>query len=250
MATLLEDINAAMADLITTASQNDIRERRSPPEIFGTIHPRLDYPSFGPKTLSNFSIVFASDPITNHVQATMAVQDPAYINLWAPEGFGQSTPLPVNTHDVFPIQLTLGASPLLSLLGFTGRSHSSRTKPNGTGAQYVVAPSFYQVSINSYVSLYISNLPIPTSSAAGLNQTFKIPLNNQVSTKSVSNVIGQQSINSYYYNEETQFRQKVQIKDSNFVLDKLVVSVYDRTGSVLTNDHVSWSMTIEVEYET
>lgn len=139
-------------------------------------------------------------------------------------------------------------TPLLTLLGFSPGITSQVT----TTQQIMTFPNPYQLSLNTYVNLYFSNVPIPSAaSASGINSTFKIPLNNDNQIMNISNVIGNQSLNVYYYTEENAFVQKVQVSDHNYVFDRLKLSVFDRTGNYLStfSTPLAFSFTLEVEYE-
>jgi len=65
----------------------------------------------------------------------------------------------------------------------------------------------------------------------------------------VSNVIGNQTLTTFFFEEENQFRQNIVITDHQFVLDKLIVSMYDRTGNFLSATPIDYSFSLEVEYE-
>jgi hypothetical protein len=108
----------------------------------------------------------------------------------------------------------------------------------------------YQLSINTYVNVYIENLPISTTNASGLNSTFKIPLSYANQVLNVSNIIGNQTLNTYFFDEQNCFQQVIEITDSNYVMDKLKISVYDRTGNILTAIPLDWSFTLEIAFDT
>jgi hypothetical protein len=200
------------------------------PNIISPFNNSLTY---NKTTIQNFRISFSKNANNGRVNVNFGKNPLSqFINLFGKNG-------------IEPYSLTFtSTSPLLTLLGMT----SGPTSLYDNGNQNLNFPSPYKLSINTYVMLYIQNLPISTTTASGLNGTFKIPLSNNSLVLNVSDVIGTQKMNTYFY-EETQFRQKLQLTDKNFVLDKVKISLYDRTGLLLTALPLDWSFSLEVEFE-
>lgn len=220
----------------TTSILNDINA------AFSTYLDHLNYVSINPfttttydkTTAGNFSINFFSEgDSTVNVNFYLNPGNTNYMNLFGEVGVNSYT-------------LSFTESPLLKLLGMTSQPISNYSI---TGVQNLAFPNHYQLSINTYVILYIQNLPISTTTASGLNSTFKIPLSNNSQTLNVSQVIGNQKMNTYFYDEQTQFIQKLQLSEKNFVLDKVKISVYDRTGLLLNALPLDWSFSLEVEFD-
>ena len=90
--------------------------------------------------------------------------------------------------------------------------------------------------------LYFSNLPVKRTSATGFNFTFKVPLSNSM-------INSDTGINSYFYNEQSNFKQELLFNDSHFIFNNLVVSLYNKYGSIASGTPINYSFTIEIEYE-
>ena len=65
--------------------------------------------------------------------------------------------------------------------------------------------------------------------------TFKLPLN------SVQNEV------YYYYQENTSFKQSIDINDSNLKFNSLVVVIFDKFGNNLNPNGLDFSFTISLE---
>lgn len=203
---------------------------------FVPIQPSGTNPSYLPSTVANFSIQFKTN-VSGKVEVVFGGKG-GYINLF--DGRNMSAQ---------PYQLSFSSSSLLTLLGFSA-SAPIPVVYIGDGEQLLTFPNPYQLSINTYVHMYIQNLPISATTASGLNSTFKIPLSYNNQTLDVSDVVGNQTLNTYFHVEENSFRQNIEITDHNFVLDKVNVSLYDRTGNILNAVPLDWSFTLEVTFES
>ena len=93
-------------------------------------------------------------------------------------------------------------------------------------------------AVDTCIYMHIANLPVMnnnTFSYFGIpTYTFKIPLNSIVN-------------NTIYFND-TNEHQKIFFNESSYVLDKLNIIIYDRTGCVLTGFY-DWTMTLLIEYD-
>jgi len=113
---------------------------------------------------------------------------------------------------------------LAQLLGFT----STQT---GTS---ITAQNSYIINFDTYINIFIEN--IGTSSLEPSQITYKVPVNG-----AVGNVI--------YWNENSQFTQKINVTDDRSRVDRLNITVLDRFGNILNNNGLDWSFSIEVESE-
>jgi hypothetical protein len=148
---------------------------------------------------------------------------------------------------VFTFHFHFIQCPLLKMLGYSGNESFTRetgyTDNNGNyypdwsvmtmNFQNEYNLSLYTPNPHHYLNLCISNLPTPIS--------FKIPLNHS----STSNPP------VYFYQEQINFIQNINVKDENIVLDSLEVSLIDRFGNVFSgnHNHLNYSFTLEVETE-
>ena len=128
--------------------------------------------------------------------------------------------------------LVLTPSLLATVLGFIKMPLSSNT-----GSLIGTAPiNLY--AIDTCIYIQIANIPIMNNNnftSFGIAPyTFKIPLNNIVN-------------NTIYFND-TDEHQSIYFNKTNFVLDKLNINVYDRTGTNLTGFY-NWCMTLLIEYD-
>lgn len=177
-----------------------------------------------------FDIVFSLNPVTNKVEVT----------------FSLKTPNPYLTNfngNKMPEFIVLTSTPLIGNLGFTGNEIMSNT--NNTTQQKIQFDNAYDNPIITYINLYLSNIPAQTTSANGLNTTFKIPLTS--SNQILSNSNSGQPIVGYFFSEENSLRQKVELRDRHFVCDKIVCNLTDRSGYTLTSLPLNYSFTLEFE---
>ena len=107
--------------------------------------------------------------------------------------------------------ITFNNSRLLSvILGFTKLYY-----PNTSFSE-----NNYLLGYDNYISIYFQDLPVKSTN----NQliSYKIPLN------AVNGMV-------YYMQELNSFSQFIEITDSNYILNRIRVIIYDRFGCILTN---------------
>jgi len=125
-----------------------------------------------------------------------------------------------------PITILSSPFSLASMLGFTDQQ---------TGTS-ILATNSYNINFDNYICIYIENLRT-SSLEPNVPITFKIPI-----TVGMGNI--------QMYSEGTQWRQKIDISDPNFRLDRLNIKVLDRFGKLLDNNGLDWSFTLEIESDT
>ena len=91
------------------------------------------------------------------------------------------------------------------------------------------------INYDTYINMTLSNLPILTANNNQFACTFKIPIN------STSNVV-------YLNGESSTFQQTVNISDSHFTLDKLIVVFTDRRGYAIQPNYGQYSFSIGLEF--
>lgn len=251
MTQLLGNINTAFRNYLNTF-----------PDYQG-IFPTLTKPTYAKSSIANFSIQFQTDAFgkaevvfgankkgTGPMPLPVPAQMDVPIKTTEPQLQTQNTYINLfdgTINSVNPYVLSFSPSPLLTLLGFTANPPVAY---DDIGQQVIKFTKPYQLSINTYVNLYIQNLPISTTNASGLNSTFKIPLSYSNQVLNVSNIIGNQTLNTYFFDEQNSFPQVIEISDYNYVMDKLKISVYDRTGNILNAIPLDWSFTLEIAFDT
>ena len=94
----------------------------------------------------------------------------------------------------------------------------------------------YNLNPDSFISLYISNLPISSNHASGRNNTFKIPLNAT-------------SGHIVFFHSSSGFIQPRTINDDNFVLEKLNIIMYDRWGYPINGAGGDFSLTLKILHD-
>jgi hypothetical protein len=147
---------------------------------------------------------------------------------------------------VFTFHFHFIQCPLLKMLGYSGNESFTRTQGyTDNNGNYcpdwsVMTMNFqneYNLSLytsnhhhhhHHYMNLCISNLPTPIS--------FKIPLNHSSSSNPPV----------YFYQEENNFIQNIDLEDDNIVLDSLEVYLLDRFGNVFSGNHLNYSFTLEI----
>ena len=91
------------------------------------------------------------------------------------------------------------------------------------------------INYDTYVNMTISNLPIITANNNQFSCTFKIPIN------STSNIV---CLNG----ERNSFIQSVNITDSHFILDKLIVIFTDRRGYAIQPNYGQYSFSLGIDF--
>ena len=139
--------------------------------------------------------------------------------------------------------MTIFKNTLSNMLGFTGNEKLIQIDHNQQDDQfgsYITSINTYNLySQNLFVQMFISNLSINTSNADKSKCHFKIPT---VPINRTSELV------VYTYNELSNYTQYIQNSDMNYVLDKLVIQLYDRNGSSLNSQILNFSFTLEFEY--
>ena len=128
------------------------------------------------------------------------------------------------------VSITIENTPLtFDILGYTNRFSAV----NSVGLISNSPINFNGIDTCLYMN--ISNLPIMNNNTPSY-YTFKIPLNS-------SNITN----NILHYNDAYE-NQTIYFNESNFVLDKLNVVVYDRYGGQLIG-YNNWSFTLIIDYD-
>ena len=89
--------------------------------------------------------------------------------------------------------------------------------------------STYNLNPDNYISMYIPQLSGCVLNMAGLNTTFKIPLNCVFGT-------------TYYLQDHQNFKQIIEIRDKNIILNNLTIIMYDRFGNDIDNIYICFSL--------
>ena len=94
----------------------------------------------------------------------------------------------------------------------------------------------------NYLNIYFSNLPYSGgSNADGSPSTFKIPLSSVLNSNTNNDV--------YFYNENNNYKQSIDIMDKNFIFNQLNVNLYNTKNKIFTSPFkLDWSFSIEIEY--
>jgi len=124
--------------------------------------------------------------------------------------------------------VTFGPVTPNSLLSFLGYTHIVTTNSGTTQ----VASNPYTLTWDTYISIFIEN--IGTSSLENSLISFKIPLS------SITN-------GTIFWSEMAQNKQIIQFQASTR-LSYLNIGVYDRFGTILNNNGMDWSMTLNVDF--
>jgi hypothetical protein len=144
-----------------------------------------------------------------------------------------------------PTNFHLIQCPLLRMLGYTGNEIPTIGYPSSPTSLVpiydIVFSNLPNMNYDSYLNLYISNLPTQTQSANGNLISFKMPLNLAQANTSTTPI-------TYFYQEQNNFVQKIDCEDhGNYYMDRLEFSIIDRYGNVLTATPNDFSFTLEFE---
>ena len=102
---------------------------------------------------------------------------------------------------------------------------------------YLASQSTYNLNPDNYISLFISQLSGCVSDMNGSNTTiFKIPMNC---------IYGM----TYFFQENFNFKQQVEITDKNFRLTDLTITIFDRYGKNIENNGLDYSLSLLIEYD-
>jgi hypothetical protein len=110
------------------------------------------------------------------------------------------------------------------ILGFTSLSYTNN----------ITAENNYLLAYDNYISMFIQDIPVKSSSFTTQLISFKIPLN------AVNGVV-------YYLQELNSFSQSVEFTYKNYVLSNLRIVIFDRFGIQLTNG-LDYSFSLAVSY--
>jgi len=110
------------------------------------------------------------------------------------------------------------------ILGFTSLSYINN----------ITAENNYLLAYDNYISMFIQDIPVKSSSFTTQLISFKIPLN------AVNGVV-------YYLQELNSFSQSVEFTYKNYVLSNLIIVIFDRFGIQLTNG-LDYSFSLAVSY--
>jgi hypothetical protein len=128
-------------------------------------------------------------------------------------------------------QIIVGV-PALSLgffLGFT----NGQTVPASN--MQINATNCYIINFDTYINLWFGELG--TSSLDPIQVTYKIPISG------ASGTITQ-------YTEGSNWSQKIIVTDRSNRLDRFTITITDRFGTIINNNGVDWSFTLEIESDT
>ena len=113
---------------------------------------------------------------------------------------------------------------------------------NTTTITFNRLPLFGRTS--NYLCMYFNN--VPSNGCANANGdpcTFKIPLSNFFSSSNPNDN------DSFFYNEQTNYNQSIEVHDKNFILSQLNVSLYNAYNEIFSSKvFLNWSFSIEIEY--
>jgi len=115
---------------------------------------------------------------------------------------------------------------LIYLLGF-------RPAINVLTTRQTIAGATYQLNIDNFISMYITNVQSATTNANNTLCHFKIPLN------ATNGVV-------YYIGDGNTFQQFINLT-STAVIQKIHVCIYDRFGYSLHSGNLDWSFSIGLE---
>jgi hypothetical protein len=162
-----------------------------------------------------------------------------YINTQIPTIAGAVLAFSVSTSNPNQIVINTNGLTALNLINYTDKKQFLKNILGFNGTENLVgtvltASSYYNLNLDNYISIYLQNVPHQTTNQNQSNSSFKVPLN------CVTNSI-------YFFNQNTSYTPFINVSDNNFVLDKLVVSVFDRYGNNLNPNGGDWSFTIRID---
>jgi hypothetical protein len=107
---------------------------------------------------------------------------------------------------------------------------------DGQSGTVITATNSYNINFDNYINIFIENLR-NSSLEPNVPITFKVPIT--VANGSVE-----------YFFEGIRFPQSICIRDPDFTIDRLNISVRDRFGQPLDNNGVDWTFTLEFISDT
>jgi len=101
---------------------------------------------------------------------------------------------------------------------------------------------------SNYVCIYFSNIPSTgNSNADGSPCSFKVPLSTLFVTSDSSN----SETDAFFYNEQSNYTQSIEIIDKHFVFSNLNISLFNAYNEIFSSSVLlNWSFSIEIEYIT
>jgi len=134
------------------------------------------------------------------------------------------------------VLLTSNASSLTFTSGILINNILGNLSTDVLGAGISTFTNNYNLNPDNYLNMNIENLPISTNNASGKQSTFKIPLN--ATTGQIM-----------FFENYNGFIQRREINDDHFVLDKLIITMYDRWGYKVYPNGGDWSVSFKFEHE-
>lgn len=107
-------------------------------------------------------------------------------------------------------------------------------RPNTVYTSTTIGTSYCNLSLDTYVSLYIEGLGARTTNNNNKQCSFKIPID--VATGIIQ-----------YFADNAYFSEYIKVSDSTLELTNLKVLVYDRYGNLLNSNGVDYSFTLGFE---
>ena len=202
-----------------------------PPTAEEDIPPDLTYIYFEvpPNTYSIGTLSYTiNQGIINFLKANKNVDVGSVApSVTIPESYDYSYNLNITCDDTYG--MISGTSKLMtSIMGFLPKQPS-------TVSGIITAPSLYQLFTDTYISLYLSNIPHNNTNFSFKFCSFKIPITSGIQT-------------ILFSGESRDFAQYITVADSNFIMNNLSLIIYDRYGKEITSGPLyNWSFTLGFE---
>ena len=120
--------------------------------------------------------------------------------------------------------------------GISTTTHNTGFLSSTSTYYYRASTSTYNLNPDNFISMYIPQLSGCVLNMAGLNTTFKIPMNCVFGT-------------TYFLQEHQNFKQIIEIRDKHLILNNITITMYDRFGNNIDNKGLDYSMSLLLEYE-
>lgn len=138
--------------------------------------------------------------------------------------------------DYFPMSLIGNTNLIIQVLGFNEFTGSDYLHVNQTSnTNSLTSFSSFNIAYDTYVNMYIPNVPLKTTSSNDHIINFKLPMKNAFNGT------------IFYEQENTSFAQCLEITNERFILSQLEVQVLDRFGCQIPSNGSQWSFTLCVE---
>ena len=164
----------------------------------------------------------------------------SYINSQIPTISGVTIVFSVSSTNNYQIIATTTGLTAFSLANYNDKTQFLKNilGYNGTetlaGGGILTAANFYNLNLDNFITMYLSNIPHQSTNQNLTFSSFKVPLN------AVSNTI-------YYFGQNGSYTPFINVTDSNFVLEKLNVTVYDRFGNSLNSNGGDFSFSLRID---